>query len=58
MFVLDAGLRRVHVLDVDGTILLHWSLPEGSFVSGQIAVTPGNETFVLDDDGVVHTYFP
>ena len=58
LFVLDAGLGRVHVLDRDGTILFHWTLPEGSFDKGQIVVTAGNDAFVLDDDGAVHTYVP
>ena len=58
VFVLDAGLGRVHVLDRNGTILFHWTLSERSFDNGQIVVTAGNEAFVLDDDGAVHTYVP
>lgn len=58
VFVLDAGLGRVHVLDRDGTNLFHWPLPERSFDNGQIVVTAGNDAFVLDDDGAVHTYVP
>ena len=58
VFALDAGLGRVHVLDRNGTILFHWTPSEGSFDNGQIVVTAGNEAFVLDDDGAVHTYVP
>jgi hypothetical protein len=58
IFVLDSGLRRVHVLTPQGEPLFHWDLPDRQFDRGDIGVTVRNETYVLDNDGTIHSYLP
>ncbi|HCK10081.1 MAG TPA: hypothetical protein DHW45_09410, partial [Candidatus Latescibacteria bacterium] len=55
--VLDAGLNRVHVTDLQGDVLFYWELPEGVYDRGDIAATSQN-VFVLDNSGTITTYRP
>ena len=58
IFVLDSGLRRVHVLTPQGESLFYWDLPDRQFDRGDIGVNVRNEAYVLDNEGTIHSYLP